>query len=68
MHTYAVALVSLFDNELTIRFVEADSPEEAAIQVLDPNGEWVELVGKDLEGIKNQAWDCDQLIAVEVLP
>ena len=65
---YAVAYVNLFDNDLTIEIVEADTPKEAIkkhTRLADAcHAEWVAEMPEDLEEIKEVFFDGDTLVDV----
>ena len=73
---YAVAVANLFDNVLTISFVEAATWQDAVKSATSATGDWdssemvYEGTSQDdtLEAWKEYAFDGDTLIDVKELP
>ena len=66
MNKYAVAYMNLFDNDLTIEFVEAPNDIEAIYKhtkMLDIDNETDTSI--DLEELKQQLFDGDILVDVK---
>lgn len=74
MNRYAVAYVSLFHSDLKIAIVEANNPAKAIIEGVcqltdDELGSWVSaLACKSIEEIKQDFFDTDQLVTVNLIP
>jgi Mg/Co/Ni transporter MgtE len=69
---YAVGVLSYFDNELKIEFVEAASIKEAvaghSMLKSDDMSEWLEEMPDDLETLKEHFFNGDMAVDVKEIP
>lgn len=69
MNRYVVVYMNFFDNELKSEIIEAESPKQAiaahsCIRDYDETLEWLMEMPDDLESIKDDFFNSDQLIDV----
>ena len=79
MKTYAVAFINFFDNELIIKFIQAEDITKAVLnsgwlegwelysQDDVPNGQYADE-DSTLHAMKRFAWECDAMIDVKQVP
>ena len=71
MQRYAVGYVDLFDNDLTVKIIEASDEREAILKHSGIfKGEWEDVphVVEGEEGIKQFFFDYDILVGVIAIP